>query len=49
MDPQEPYKNAPPEVQKIVKRVLQLEKEWLHMDRPHIHDDVVAAVKEEVK
>lgn len=41
---------ATPEVQEIVKRVLQLEKDKLYLKNPrHINDDVLQIVKEVVQ
>lgn len=49
-DVQEPIINAPPEVQQIIERVLQAEKDKLYMKIPrHINDDILRIIKEEVQ
>ncbi|MGB7444171.1 MAG: hypothetical protein WA919_24150 [Coleofasciculaceae cyanobacterium] len=49
-DVQEPIINAPPEVRRIIERVLQTEKDKLYMKRPHhINDDILKIIKEEVQ
>ncbi len=46
----EPIKQASPEVRRIVERVLQAEKDKLHLANPrHINDDILLIIKEEVK
>lgn len=46
----EPLKQASPEVQKVVKRVLQVEKDKLHLSSPrNINDDILKIIKEEVR
>lgn len=50
VDVQEPITNAPPEVRRIILRVLQAEKDKLYMKNPrHINDDLLKIVKEEVQ
>ena len=49
-DVQEPIMSAPPEVRKIIERVLQVEKDKLYMKIPrNINDDILKIVKEEVQ
>lgn len=49
-DVQEPIALAPPEVRKIIERVLQAEKDKLYMKIPrNINDDILKIVKEEVQ
>ncbi len=49
-DVQEPITSAPPEVRKIIERVLQAEKDKLHSKRPYnINDDILRIVKEEIQ
>lgn len=48
-DPLTPIKTAAPEVQNIIKRVLQLEKEMLYQQEPHLTSDLVKIIKEEVQ
>lgn len=46
----EPFKHSSPEVQQVVKRVLQVEKDKLHLSNPrHINDDILKIIKEEVR
>lgn len=50
IDVQEPIAIAPPEVRKIIERVLQAEKDKLYMKFPrNINDDILKIVKEEVQ
>lgn len=44
----EPIEAAPPEIRRIIEKVLQLESSKLNQSRPHIVDDVIAIVKKEV-
>lgn len=44
----EPIEKAPPEIRKIIEKVLQLEASRLNQLRPHIVDDIIAIVKKEV-
>lgn len=47
---QEPITSATPEVQQIIERVLQAEKDKLYMKIPrNINDDILKIVKEEVR
>lgn len=47
---QKPIDDAPPEVRRIILRVLQAEKDKLYMKNPrHINDDLLKIVKEEVQ
>jgi hypothetical protein len=48
-DPLEPYNSASDEIKKIIKRVLQAEKDKLYQKRPQILDDVIRIIKEEIK
>ncbi len=49
-DVQEPITSAPPEVRRIIERVLMAEKDKLYMKHPrNINDDVLKIVKEEVQ
>lgn len=49
-DVEEPILSAPPDVRRIIERVLQLEKERLHQSHlRHINEDVLRIVKEEVQ
>lgn len=45
----EPIETAPPEIRRIIEKVLRLESARLNQSRPHIIDDIVAIVKKEVK
>jgi regulator of protease activity HflC (stomatin/prohibitin superfamily) len=49
-DVQEPIVSAPPEVRRIIERVLQAEKDKLYMKHPrNINDDILRIIKEEVQ
>lgn len=49
-DVQAPITLAPPEVRKIIERVLQAEKDKLYMKIPrNINDDILKIIKEEVQ
>lgn len=49
-DVQEPITSAPPEVRRIIERVLQAEKDKLYMKNPrNINDDILKIVKEQVQ
>ncbi len=48
-DPLEPIKSASPPIRRIIKKVLQLEKEHLYEDRPRLKDNIVAAIKQEIR
>ena len=48
-DVQEPISKAAPEVRNIIRRVLEAERQKLYLDRPHLVQDVVNIIKEEVK
>lgn len=43
-----PIETAPPEIRRIIEKVLQLESTKLNQSRPQIKDDVIAIVKREV-
>lgn len=49
IDPMEPLETAPPEVKKIIRRVLQLERDRLYQRRPQVNSDITQIVKEEVQ
>jgi len=49
-DVQRPITSAPPEVRRIIERVLKAEKDKLYMKTPRfINDDILAIIKEEVR
>ena len=49
-DVQEPITSAPPDVRRIIERVLQAEKDKLYMKIPrNINDDILKIIKEEVQ
>jgi molybdenum cofactor biosynthesis enzyme MoaA len=48
-DIEEPITSAPPEVEKIIREVIRLEKANLAGDRPRIRADVLKIVKDIVK
>jgi hypothetical protein len=49
LDAFEPLKNGSAEVRRIIERVLTLEQERLYQRQPHLNDDVLRIIKEEVK
>jgi hypothetical protein len=49
IDPMEPLESASPEVGRIIRRVLQLEKERLYQQRPQINADITQIIKEEIQ
>lgn len=49
-DVQEPISSAPPEISRIIERVLQTEKDKLYMKTPrNINDDILKIIKEEIQ
>ena len=49
-DIQAPFRDAPPAIRKIMKRILEAEKEKLYMQRPRaIKEDIIKIIEEEVK
>lgn len=48
-DIEAPIKTASPEVEKIIREVIRLEKANLSSDRPRIRADVLKIVKDTVK
>ena len=46
---EEPIVTAPPEVEKIIREVIRLEKANLATERPRIRADVLKIVKDAVK
>lgn len=49
-DVHEPITSAPPDVRRIIERVLQAEKDKLYMKFPrNINDDILKIIKEEVQ
>jgi len=45
----EPFEQAPEHIKKIIKQVLQLEKERLEQTRPRVNADIVNIIKSEVR
>lgn len=48
-DPLSPYHEAPEDIKRIIKRILQAEKDRLYQRQPKVLDDIIRIVKEEVK
>lgn len=48
-DIEEPITTAPPEVERIIREVIRLEKANLSSDRPRIRADVLKIIKDTVK
>jgi len=44
----EPMRSADPEVQKIIKEVLQLEQDKLYQDKPRLLSEIVEIIKRNV-
>jgi len=49
LDAFEPLKTGPEHIRKIIEKVLVLEQERLYQKAPHLNDDVLRVIKEEVK
>jgi hypothetical protein len=49
IDALEPLRRDPEYIRNIIKRVLKLEQERLYQRQPHLNDDVIRIIKEEVK
>ena len=49
IDPMSPYKEAPEEIQRIMKAVLNFEKERLYQQRVKYNDEITKIVMEEIK
>lgn len=45
----EPFNEANDEIKKIIRRVLQTEKDKMYLDRPRVLDDIVKIIKEEIQ
>lgn len=46
----EPIDSAPPEIKKLIQRVLKAENDKLHTKQPRgINDDILRIIKEEVQ
>lgn len=41
----EPMRSASPEIQKIIKEVLQLEQDKLYQDRPRLQSEILDIIK----
>ena len=48
-DALEPLRNCEPHIKRIIERVLIIEKERLYQKVPHLNEDVLRIIKEEVK
>ncbi len=48
-DIEEPITTAPPEVEKIIREVIRVEKENLHSDRPRVKSDILQIIKDAVR
>jgi hypothetical protein len=46
----EPINSAPPEIKRLIEKVLKAEKDKLHMKQPRgINDDILTIIKEAVQ
>lgn len=43
------FEKADPKIKKIVKKILQIEKEKISQERPHLNNDIVNIIKDVVK
>lgn len=48
-DIEEPIKQAPPEIQQIVRAVYRVEKDNRHCEKPQISKDILAIIKAAVQ
>ena len=48
-DPLDPIKNARPEIERIIKRVLTLERDRLYQKQPRVNSDIIQIIKEEIQ
>jgi len=48
-DIEEPIRQAPPEVQEIVREVIRVEKENRHSEKPQVSKDILAIIKAAVR
>ena len=49
INPLAPFDDASEEVKKIMRRVLELERDKLYQARPGLKDDIITIIKEEVQ
>jgi hypothetical protein len=49
VDAFEPLKTGSPEISRIIAQILRLEQERLYQKTPHLNDDILRIIKEEVK
>lgn len=48
-DELKPVNDAPEEIKRIISRVIEHEKGKIYLSRPHIKEDIINIIKEEVK
>lgn len=48
-NPVEPLKREPKEIREIIARVLKLEGERLYQKQPHVNEDIIKIIKEEIQ
>lgn len=49
-DVYEPFNSAPPEIKKLLKCVIQAEKDKQHLKNPRgINDDILTIIREEIQ
>lgn len=48
-NPVEPLKREPKEIREIITRVLKLEGERLYQRQPHVNEDIIKIIKEEIR
>lgn len=49
IEPLTPFKEAPEEIQRIIRKVLNFEKSRLYQMRVRFNDEVTKIIKEEIK
>ena len=48
-DALEPLTSGSPEITRIIKKIIKLEQERLFQLQPHLNEDVLRIIKEEIK
>lgn len=49
LDAMEPLNRGPDDIRAIIRRILTLEQERLYMRKPHLNDDIIRVIKDEIK
>lgn len=48
-NPNNPYKEAPEDIKKIMEEVLRLEKELIYQNRPRLKSEIINIIKEAIR